>query len=541
MFTICLKQILNHQAFRQRFCLSNLQFNKFSTVASADLKIDYVASASKRPATHLKREVDRIQEENKDHILLVQVGGFYEIYDCGSYLDEIASLLGLRVGVHKAAPGVPQDHRFQRFAGFPKIALRNHLDVLVANGKTVAIVDQLKPTATSDVISRKVVRIVTPGTLLDEGDLKTLDNNFLLSIHPKPRSKILGMAWTDVSTGEFNISSTTVKQLREDLNRIQPKEILVPLELLDITPDLEMILISSAVLITKKPLEIFTNPESLTKLSQIIISNDPSKAIFASRPADVLKSLKPLQSEAACGLVSYLKETFPSIGGDISLRGPAEVSSGQTLKIDSISLDSLEIMKTQRQKSKKGSLISILDKTKTAAGHRLLSARLKAPSTSWEEINRRLDLVNMFYKDQHACATLVGLLSKCKDLERALQRIHFGTGAPSDLFNVVSTINTCREIKSVLQDRLDGIFGESVHRMALNEILDKLGDFEQLCRSLGTLLSEDKMTSNSLSTGVINTGICTDLDREREIYEDLIKQQENRALELTEIFSNPKF
>lgn len=77
------KRILYEQAFRQRLYSSKFQLSRFSTAASADLKIDYVASASKRPATHLKREVDRIQEENKDHILLVQVGGFYEIY--GTY------------------------------------------------------------------------------------------------------------------------------------------------------------------------------------------------------------------------------------------------------------------------------------------------------------------------------------------------------------------------------------------------------------------------------------------------------------------------
>lgn len=382
------------------------------------------------------------------------------------------------------------------------------------------------------------MRIVTPGTLLDEGDLKSLDNNFLLSIYPKPRSRILGMAWTDVSTGEFNISSTTTKQLQDEITRIQPKEIVIPLELYDGSQDVEKILTSSSALITKKPLEMFANPESLDKLSQVIISNDPSKAIFASRPVDVLKSLKPLQSEAACGLIGYLKETFPSIGGDLSLRGPSEISSGRTMKIDSISLDSLEIMKTQRQKSKKGSLISILDKTKTAAGHRLLSARLKAPSTSWEEIQRRLDLIDAFYKDHHLCASLVDLLGKCKDLERALQRIHFGTGAPSDLFNVVSTINTCTEIKKLLRERFDNTTDEQLVPInALREIMGKLGDFEQLCISLGNLLSEDRMTSNSLSTGVINTGICTDLDRERAVYEELLLKREKRASELMEIFS----
>jgi DNA mismatch repair protein MutS len=452
-------------------------------------------------------------------------------------LDDIASLLGLRVGVHKAPPGVPQDHRFQRFAGFPKIALRNHLDVLIANGKTVAIVDQLKPTATSDVITRKVVRIVTPGTLLDEGDLKSSDNNFLLSIYPKLKSRSIGLAWTDVSTGEFNIASTTFKQLQDELARIQPKEIIAPLELLVCNQDLESILTSTSALITRKPQLLFTNTASLEKLSKIIISNDPSKAIFASRPADVLKSLKPLQSDAACGLIGYLKETFPDIGGDLSLRTPSEVSSGGTMKIDSISLESLEIIKTQRQKTKKGSLISILDRTKTAAGHRLLSMRLRAPSTSLLEIRRRLDLVNLFYKDQHLCMTLVGLLSKCKDLERALQRIHFGTGAPSDLFNVVSTINTCTEIKLILEEKLDSNANTSVDLKDLQDIVRKLGEFDQLCSTLGNLLSEDRMTSNSLSTGVINTGVCNELDRERKLYQDLESQQEKRALELMELFS----
>jgi DNA mismatch repair protein MutS len=493
----------------------------------------------KRP-TNLKREIDEIQTKNPSHILLIQVGMFYEIYDCGGYLDEIANLLGLRIGVHQKAAG--SDHRYSRFAGFPTVSLRNHLDVLLRQGKTVAIVDQMKSSPISDIITRKVTRIVTPGTLLDDNDLHNTDNNFLLSIVPPTggQSSKIGLAWVDVSTGEFNLSISSVKQIRDDLTRIAPKEILVPENLKESCPNVASILIDFAGLVTKRSVASFHSESSMDHLSRIIIENDPSKAIFASKPRDVLKGLKIFQTHAAGAILSYLTETFPC--STPSIRAPLQINYQECMVLDASTIDSLEITHTQRERSRKGSLVSVLDKTKTAAGHRLLISRLSAPSTVLSEIQRRLDLVEVFFKDQYFSRKILDHLVKCKDIERALQRIHFETGAPTDLCNIIQTLAQSNILKSLLIEKINDLPSESRICSTLNDLLLKMGDFGELSLLLNGLLNEESLSSNRISSiGVIRAGISDDLDREREIYNSLLEKQNDRLEELIRLFSKNLF
>ncbi|KAJ3340520.1 Mismatch repair protein msh3, partial [Kappamyces sp. JEL0680] len=414
---------------------------------------------------------------------------FYEVYDCGGYLDEIAAILGLRIGIHQKS--MSADHRYNRFAGFPTVSLRNYLDVLLEHGKTVAIVDQMKPSPTSDAITRKVSRIVTPGTLLDESDLKNTDNNFLLSVFPPPATspKQIGLAWVDVSTGEFNLSHTTPKKFRDVLVRIQPREILAPDDLASAHPAIDSCLADFSGLVTRKPAELFRSEHSLGLLARVITTNDPSKAIFSSRPKDALRGLKPLQIQAAGALLAYLAETFPA--AQPVIRAPLEIVAQESMVMDVSTVEALEITHTQREKSKKGSLLAAIDKTKTASGHRLLASRLIAPSTMLEEINRRLDLVEVFYHDPHLTTELTQLLGQCKDIERALQRIHFETGVPSDLLTVTHTLAVAKEVKQLLAKKIAGMSEECSQRRVLQALVERIADFAETTGLLNGLLNEE--------------------------------------------------
>lgn len=486
----------------------------------------FTQGSIKKTHTNLKKQIDAIQAQHPTHILFVQVGMFYEIY--GEYMEEMASLLGLRVAVHKSSSNETEDHRYHKFTGFPMISLRNHLDTLLANGKTVAIVDQLRPIPPSTTILRKVTRIITPGTLVDENDLKDNDNNFLLSVYPTEKGNSVGLAWLDVSTGEFNLSISTINQLMDDITRIQPKEILIPSNnesLLNMIKD-------SGALITCKPAHFFSSQDSLARLATVIISNDPAKAIFASSPDDVLKGLKPSQPQAAGALLTYLAETFPSSAP--SIRTPLEVFAKDSMKLDACTIDSLEITHTQRDRSKKGSLLSVLDKTKTAAGHRLLSARMKAPSTICSEINRRLDLVKLFYDDSLLNMGVTELLDQCKDIERSLQRIHFETGSPLDLFNVIQTLALSLDIKKLLMAKLKDILKPDA---ALSGLIKQMGNFENLSSHLAGMLNEENLNSSRGSAGFIQSGVSDTLDLERAKHEALIQKQERRSVELSNLLS----
>ena len=493
-----------------------------------------------RSKTPLKREIDELQMKNPDHILLVQVGMFYEIY--GAYVDEIASILGLRIGIHKGAEG--SDHRFSRFAGFPTVSLRTHLDVLLKSGKTVAICDQVKQPS-SDYIYRKVTRIVTPGTMVDDSDLD-VDNNFLLSVFPqrqsnKTGSSKFGLAYLDVSTGEFNISSSaSIKSLANDLNRIQPKEIVIPTFAHLQRPEIAQVIKETlpSALLSVKPDSFFVSQDAIAHLSDVVVSNDPAKAIFQS---DALKGFKPLQAEAAGGLLSYLSETFPS--AKPSIQSPEEVQTDQVLQLDSTSLSALEITKTQREGNKRGSLLSVLDSTKTAAGHRLLHARVKAPSTNLTEINRRLDLIAIFYADSYLTAKVSSSLSDCKDIERALQRIHLGSGAPSDLANIVHTLARSMSLKQCISEKMERMSSATDtaserERRSLHGLFQGLGDFDKIVSKLQGLISEEATTQNKISAlGVIQKGASSLLDTERNLYQALLRRQEERAQHLTTLFS----
>lgn len=161
-----------------------------------------IASANNPPVieerqpTKLKKELDALQSQHPNHILLVQVGMFYEIYDCGNYLDEVSNLLNLRIAHHKSSDSI-NDHRYMRFAGFPMVSLKSYLPTLLTSGKSVAIVNQTVKDSLSNTVSRRVARIITPGTVLDELDTLTNENNFILAIRSNhsTRSKRIGLTW----------------------------------------------------------------------------------------------------------------------------------------------------------------------------------------------------------------------------------------------------------------------------------------------------------------------------------------------------------
>jgi DNA mismatch repair protein MutS len=345
-----------------------------STTLAPIAKLNITTNPVKKtiPATNLKREVDALQALHPNHVLLVQVGMFYEIYDCGNYLQEIADLLNLRIGVHKNA--LSSDHRYCKFAGFPMHQLKNYLKILILHGKTVGIVNQYTANPSSDIIRRRVTRIVTPGTLLeDDVDSFEVSNNFLLSIfHSKTSiSKQIGLAWTDISTGEFYVSKSKLNDLRNEIYRIQPREILIPKDML-LNKDIALIFKEYDCLVTERTEENYAANNADQTFLSILNQASPMENSTLS-PKSTQKRLTEHQRMAAIGLVAYLQENFPFELPSVRI---PQMENKEVVIMDPNTFQALEITHTQRENSKKGSLLSVLNVAKTPMGQRLLRARL---------------------------------------------------------------------------------------------------------------------------------------------------------------------
>lgn len=462
-------------------------------------------------------EIDRFQEQYPSHILLCQVGSFYEIYDTGN-LDMVSSILNLRIAKHKHKSN-SIGYTSPRFAGFPVSSLKHNLNVLLKENFSIAIVDQYGKHKLHDHIVRKISRVITPGTLLADEDLIGTENNFLLSLYvqiDKKPSKTLkiGMAYLDVTTGEFLLSRSSLLELDTDLSRIQPREIILSHDLKGSEHPVLLFLQSKQVtagfVLTFEPNSRYFDENARLKFASIMSNSDP----LAGK---ILSKQNELETIAATALIGYIIETFPQIQPAFNI--PSQVDPDMTLKIDASTLQSLEIVRSIRLRTRVGSLLSIIDQTKTSMGARLLSSRLRAPSTEMSVINFRLDLVDVFHADTNFLANIRIALSGSRDIERALQRM-YTTRFPSqtDFITVISTIEQAISIQDLLRSHRE--------RVKFEGFVDRIGDFTNLVRYGKSLFDQpDKSTSDINPVdqiGTISFGVNAAIDSLRKEYADLI-------------------
>jgi DNA mismatch repair protein MutS len=304
------------------------------------------------------------------------VGGFYEIYEYLPYMEEVASMLDLSIG-----------GREPRFAGFPIASLNRYVERLLAKGKTVAIVDQVAKDSVSSTknFTRDVVRIITPGTAITEpGQDGGRENCFLMSVvlgdvknGDFHNDTSLGIAWTDVNTGEFVISQCTVDSLLTELVRVGPKEVLAPKS---VHPELLKILAGRAeadgFMLTLKAESWFKDSHCQQQYLNFERKLKPETALpFKKRSRSNYSGLSDVSVLAAGSVLAYIHEVFRGV--DPFFHMSSAVERAAIMRIDPATMQSLEITKTIRDRDNKGSLLSELDNTKTATGSRLLSSRLR--------------------------------------------------------------------------------------------------------------------------------------------------------------------
>jgi DNA mismatch repair protein MutS len=453
--------------------------------------------------TPLLTQYRKIKEQHKDTLLLFRVGDFYEMF----YEDAAIGAKALNLTLTSRPHG--PDNRIP-LAGVPAKALDTYVGRLVAQGFKVAVCDQLElPDPRKPVVRRDVVEVITPGTVTNPNLLEAKRNNFLLAL--SPAADRYGIAFADVSTGEFSVAEVPADSLIEEIQKIDPTEILVPQTWSrgSGTGPLESSntrLLSSS---TRLDDYYFTQDYAFDKLSTHFgVANLDGFGIGTMTDGIC----------AAGAILHYLEETQRTALNHIRKISPYQ--SGDFLLIDRISRRNLELVERlsfeDQRPTTEGTLLSVLDRTHSPAGTRLLRRWVLAPLLNVEAIHARQDAVEEFSHAGSPLDEVESLLAKLGDLERISSRIALERANARDLVALRTWLNLAPLIKQVL-----GRSSSIVHRSSsvLNRIHDGIDDFSTVVTDIASTLVDDPPLAMN-EGGMIRPGANTELDELRSLASD---------------------
>lgn len=437
--------------------------------------------------TPLMTQYFKIKQQHPDTILLFRVGDFFETFEEDA---KIASKV-LGITLTKRSNGAAED---VPLAGFPHHAIDAYLPKLVRAGYRVAVCEQMEnPKFAKGIVKREVVEVVTPGVTLSDKLLDHKKNNYVLAVFIK--DDIAGLSFSDISTGEFYVYETKADQLSEQIQLINPSEILYQKR----DKDLLVKIISKI------------NPEiRLTKIEDWIFNFDYTNELLLNHFKTV--TLKGFGIErfqngiVAAGIVlHYLQETQRvklSHLNKISIYNPSDY-----MILDYSTKRNLEIITSMQEGTREGSLISILDKTQTAMGGRLLKKWISAPLRDVSAIQKRLNAVENLVNEKSLRKELINHLKEIGDLERLISKVCTGRANPREIVAVKTSLRKIPEVKELLNKFSD---------ITLKKIGESLKDLSQLVEKISEAII-DSPPASLTEGGIIRSGFSPELDELREI------------------------
>ncbi|QNP96672.1 muts domain V-domain-containing protein [Yarrowia lipolytica] len=500
-----------------------------------------------------------VMSQYPDSVVLTQVGSFYEFY--GSHADKWGSELHLKVGKKTYNKG-----KLTSMTGFPLTQLAKYLKILVETyQQKVVICEQVETddSSTSLMFSRPVTRIYTPGTLIDEDFLPTNRYNYLMSIWIAPESirrpdetkdvaeTPVGICWLDVSLGTCSVSRSSLGNLASDIARIKPQEIVMEKRMKELELENgefypELVELRSAPLSYSQPATSTTDFEF-----------EPFFRVPKAYINDTLTQIDSHALKALAMALEYSKSHFPL--GTLTFDPPnVELSTEHIMKIDSRSIEALELFKTMRDARTKGSLLSTLNGTKTDAGTRCLTEWLSAPLNHKQEIERRLDSVETFKTRNPLSLSLSAQMAQVKDILRIANMFAINRGKP---YQLLEFADSCLLVNDMYH-RLQTEHAKSALPESLLEQMERLKqvpmDLVETIystierRDVDTSLSEssgsgEESESSEFSFGQLEceirpeaspkmTKLCKTLDK---LHNKKTQLQEDIVEEMTKLF--PKF
>lgn len=432
------------------------------------------------------------KKQYKDCILFYRLGDFYEMFfeDAKIVSRELElTLTGKDCGLEERAP----------MCGVPYHAVGNYLTRLVSKGYKVAVCEQMEdPKMAKGLVKREVTRIVTPGTNLDAQALEDSKNNYIMCISHFPNK--IGIAVADVTTGDFYVTETdSLSKLTDELYKYMPTEIICNDAFMMSGFDTDDL---------KGRLKIAVYP-----LEQWYFDEDGCrKCLMEHFKVNTLAGIGledfPTGIIASGALMQYLLETQKTKLTHITHITPYLAS--RFMLLDSSTRRNLELTETLREKQKRGSLLWVLDRTRTAMGARQLRSDIEQPLINKDDINDRLDTVGQLCKNTVARDELREYLNAIYDMERLLGRVSYRTANPRDLISFANSMEMLPHIKTVLKE---------FDAKLLVEIDEQIDALEDLCLLIKSSIC-DEPPILIREGGIIKDGYDEDIDHLRKAKTD---------------------
>ncbi len=439
-------------------------------------------------ATPMMRQYLEIKNGYKDCILFYRLGDFYEMFfeDALKASEELElTLTGKNCGLNERAP----------MCGVPYHSVEGYLNKLVEKGHKVAICEQVEdPKQTRGIVHREVIRIVTPGTNTNMQALDESKNNYIMSIvYLNGR---YGVSTADVTTGDYYVTEIeTEPKLLDEIHKFAPSEIICNEAFYVSGIDIEDIHSRLGISISSLDAWYFTDETAVSTLLSHFKVNSMEGLGLKDYPSG---------TTAAGVLLKYLYETQKNSLEHMSSIHP--YTTGMFMVIDSSTRRNLELVETMREKQKRGSLLWVLDKTKTAMGARMLRSYVEQPLIERSEIERRYDAVEELNANMIDREEVREYLHPIHDLERLITRVTYQTANPRDLIALQGSVKMIAPIKQLLEDFHCPLL------MQIQEEMDALEDIYTLIE----LSIEEEAPISVRDGGILKNGYKEDIDKLRE-------------------------
>ena len=442
--------------------------------------------------TPMMKQYLAVKKKYKNHILFYRLGDFYEMFfdDAIIVSKELElTLTGRECGLDERAP----------MCGVPFHACDVYLKRLIEKGHMVAICEQTKdPAECQGLVPREVIRVVTPGTLIESSMLDEATNNYICSFYM--RSKEASLCLADISTGEVHLfdfeGKETATSAINELSRFSPSEILINDAILsnkEISAFIREKIKTSVQLLEETDCDPAVHTDEV--LTQFSVNSLDSLGLKADR----------LSAYAVCGLFAYIHDTQKALVGRFSeiTRHDADpiMTIGYTARRN------LELTETLRNKQKKGSLLWVISNTKTSMGNRMLRSWLEQPLVNPVKIIDRLNAVEQLVRDPVALGEIREILSGVYDLERLMTRVMYRSASPRDLKSLSLTALKLPELKKQLS-AFDG--------KLLKDCTGRISTLDAVSNLVENALV-DEPPANVKDGGVIRDGFNEQLDGLRNI------------------------
>ncbi|MBI4454011.1 DNA mismatch repair protein MutS [Candidatus Woesearchaeota archaeon] len=468
------------------------------------------------------------KQKYPDCLILFRMGDFYEtFYDDAKLASKILGITLTKRGTKTPVP----------LAGIPFHALDNYLAKLIRAGIKCAICEQIEnPKFAKGVVKRDVIKVVTPGTIIDKGILSDKTNNYLISLYfseelmysnyvdvgsrridagenAKPAKQLpkkilgekglgIGLSIVDLSTGEFLTTETTEYNIMTEINRINPAEI--------IFPSTE----SENKIIKELKTQNFYLNEYEDRFYFYDIAYNSLKTHFNTVNLDGFGiEGKKYSIPSAGALLSYLRETQKTSLTHINRI--KYFSTSKFMVLDKSTARNLEIIKNIKDDSTKDTLLEALDRTFTPMGSRLLRTWLMSPLLDINEINQRLETVEFLFKNILLRQELKELLSRINDIERLISRVNYGNANARDVLSLKNSLKALPELKKALNNAVNNLNGNNGNNFLVKQAVS-LNDLKEITEFIETSIKEDP-PQNTNEGGMIKKGYNAELDELHDI------------------------